>query len=414
MIVDRRLTIRTRLTLWYVVTFFLTGAVLLTLVYVLVDRTLVRSDNDVAVTLAIRVPTGSEVKPALPVSAPTSGPASASASGMSRPAGLEVVRDTLNHQRGRTLRTVIFESAGVFAVLTIIAMTACWLIASRMLRPLRRVTAVADRLSHDTLDERIAHDGPADELKTLTVTFNRMLDRLGRAFAAQRLFAANASHELRTPLTIIQTAAERALSRPHRTEPEYRTALEIITTAAHRSERLLGSLLALAQISKDGTRQRIDLAERARDGTSAWPRDAPRLVADLATAPLHADPVLVDLLLRNLLENAVHYNQPDGTVWIETGIRGDAAYLEVANTGPLVAAADLPDLHRPFRRGSQRVGKRAGHGLGLAIVDAVVAAHDGHWWPAARPDGGLTVTVTLPREAGSDLTATRPPVSRPA
>lgn len=381
MIGHRQLTIRTRLTLWYAMTFFVTGAALLTLVYVLASRTLVASNARLAVELdRVRVDASSAA-----TTLPDGGQASMAP-------GDVTLR--LEESRGAALQVMITQSALVFGAMTVVAVVVCWLIASRMLRPLRHITHVAERLSHDTLDARIEYDGPADELRKLTITFNTMLDRLSRSFAAQRLFAANASHELRTPLTIIQAAAEKALSRPHRSEPEYRSALATVVTAGQRSERLLVSLLALAQVRGGVAVEYMDLAERAAEATASWPSSGPELVAALAPAPLSADPVLIDLLLRNIIENAIRYNTPDGEVWIRTGTHRGQACLEVENTGPPVSAADIAHLHRPFQRGSHRTG--TGHGLGLAIVDAVVTAHHATWRPFARPAGGLKICVWLP------------------
>ncbi|XTZ18918.1 HAMP domain-containing sensor histidine kinase [Micromonospora echinospora] len=279
--------------------------------------------------------------------------------------------------------------------MTAIALLLCWLAASRALRPLRTITTVAERLSHDNLDERIAHRGPHDELGILADTFNTMLDRLARAFQAQRLFAANASHELRTPLTIIQAAAEKALSRPDRPEADYRRALATVVSAAHRSERLLASLLTLAQLRQRAGRETVDLAEAAAAAAGALPRPGPRLLAELAPAPLVANPVLVELLLRNLLDNAARYNVDGGTVWLNTRIRQGLAVLTVANTGPELTDGDLARLRQAFQRGTGRTGTD-GHGLGLAIVDAVVDAHCGRWNATPRAGGGITVEVRLP------------------
>jgi signal transduction histidine kinase len=221
-----------------------------------------------------------------------------------------------------------------------------------------------------------------------------MLDRLGRAFQGQRLFVDNASHELRTPLTIIRTAAEMTLSRPSRPEEDYRQALQTIVTAAERSDTMLTSLLRLTQL--DAERRPAGLADLGASSVAAWPPDVPPVHAQLASAPCHVDPVQVELVLRNLLENAARYNVDGGAIWLSTGRSADGSWVRVENTGPIIDPADVPALCKSFQRGEGRTAGSPGAGLGLAIVEAVVDAHGAVWSITPRDGGGLSVTVTFP------------------
>jgi len=376
------ITIRTRLTLWYLTIFVTLGGVLLGCVALLARQALNASTGSLSASLVASSLWTSSV-PAVPAIGPD---------GQATVPTPKNIRDQVAVAHEALLRELMLRSGLAFVVTAVLAGVVCWLVASRALRPLRTITTVAGQLSHETLDSRIPRHRPADELGTLTDTFNTMLDRLARAFQAQRLFAANASHELRTPLTIIQAAAEKALSRPSRAEIEYRTALEVVAAAAHRSERLLGSLLLLAR--QQVRPESIDLAVLAIAAAG------PATELSAAPAPAYADPTLVDLVLRNLLDNAARYNIEGGSVSVRTWADDRSAMLTVSNTGPLVDEADLPGLREAFRRGAGRTG-RDGFGLGLAVVDAIVDAHGGTWTAAARPGGGLDVTVNLPRAAGS-------------
>jgi signal transduction histidine kinase len=392
-----RLTIRTRLTLWYAAVFIATGAVLLTTVYLLARQELFSADVELTQAIqglvpAMPLPTDEATRGAVSPSPVRS--ASPMPSAVAVAASPELAA-TIDASRQRSLRLILAQSGVVFAVMAAVALLLSWLVASRALRPLRTITTVAEQLSHDTLQARITYHGPRDELRTLADSFNTMLDRLARAFQAQRLFAANASHELRTPLTVIQTAAEKALSRASRPEAEYRRALGTIVSAAHRSERLLSSLLALAQLRQRSDRDTVDLAVATAEAVGVVPRSGPRIQAELVPATVAGDPVLIELLVRNLLDNAARYNVDSGAIWLRTTTGDDDAVLRVANTGPAMTEADLDRLRQPFHRGSGRTGTD-GYGLGLAIVDAIVDAHNGHWTAAPRLGGGLTVEVHLP------------------
>ncbi|MEV4517489.1 ATP-binding protein [Dactylosporangium sp. NPDC049525] len=390
-----RLTIRGRLTLWYAAVFAGTGAVVLTLMYLFVRREFFSASDALVADLTVADSTA-----IAPICTGTGTGNVIEAS----PQPATAVEMATTTARSDALRTIVFETGGVFVALAVVSLVLCWLVAGRALRPLRQITSTAAALSHDAMDARIGLHGPRDELRTLAVTFDAMLDRLALAFQGQRLFVANASHELRTPLTIIRTAAEMALSRPVRTEEQYRQALQTVATAAARSDAMLTSLLQLAQTQRGAVRQPVDLATVAAGAVAAWPPDAPRLHHRLAPARCTGDPVQLELVLRNLLDNAARYNVAGGEVWLttghdaghDTGHDGGTAWLRVDNTGPVVESAELPALRQAFQRGEGRRTGASGAGLGLAIVEAVVAAHDATWTLVPRDGGGLSVTVAVP------------------
>lgn len=363
-----KLTIRGRLTLWYTALFAVTGAAALTLMYLLVRRAFFVTSDKVLTILSLLHGTGS----AEPVT------------------GVQVAH-------ADALHTIVLQTGAAFAGLAAVSLVLCWLVARRALRPLRRITDTAAALSQDTLLEaRIGLRGPRDEVRTLADTFDAMLDRLGRTFQGQRLFVANASHELRTPLTIIRTAAEMTLSRSSRPEQEYRQALQTVAAAAARSDAMLTSLLRLAQVQRDAAPRPADLAVLGASTVAAWPAEALPVHEQLEPAPCDVDPVQIELLLRNLLDNAARYNVDGGAIWLSTGRNSDGSWLRVENTGPIIDPADLPALSKAFQRGEGRSTGSPGAGLGLAIVDAVVAAHDAVWSIIPRDGGGLSVTVTFP------------------
>jgi signal transduction histidine kinase len=134
----------------------------------------------------------------------------------------------------------------------------------------------------------------------------------------------------------------------------------------------------------------VDLADIAAHVSGAEIRTDP------AEAPTYGDPVLLERLVQNLVENAVRHNETGGWVHVSTGTKDGLAVLEVANTGPVVPPYEVEGLFEPFRRlGTDRLAG-PGIGLGLSIVRAVARAHDGEARAVPRPEGGLVVTVTLP------------------
>lgn len=279
-----------------------------------------------------------------------------------------------------------------------------WLTAKRSLRPLQRITATARRVAESNLSERIAMTGPRDELRELADTFDSMLERLARSFDSHRRFVANASHELRTPLTINRTVLELALDRPD-ASADLREAATLLLDVNARQERLIEGLLTLARA--DGTlpdRHPVDLAEIATHVVDQARAEAAELGVELRTdlrpAPTAGNAVLLERLVQNLVQNAVHYNERGGWVELSVHSRRDGVQLVVTNTGPTVAHYEVPGLFEPFRRLTDRVGSARGTGLGLSIVQAVTRTHNGDVRAEPRTGGGLTVRVELPTDDG--------------
>lgn len=306
-------------------------------------------------------------------------------------------------------KTVIIDSMrsnlltkGGLTVLAVglLATTAGWLVAGRLLRPLNRITSTAERIAGRTLYRRIDLDLPPGEVKRLADAFDQMLDRLDSAFAGQERFIANAAHELKTPLVINRTLVEVALNR-HDVPPETRQLGANLLAVNARHERLIDALLTLARADGALTdRVPVDLADLSAAAVTAAAPEAKRehiqVQQRLEPAPAIGDPILLEQLIRNLVDNAVRHNKPNGRLQITTQHGPQGAQVEVHNTGAVISVHEIPALFEPFRRLSDRVGSARGSGLGLSIVRAVAQAHHGDVTAVPRRDGGLSVYVTLP------------------
>jgi signal transduction histidine kinase len=303
-------------------------------------------------------------------------------------------------QRDRALHNLLLFSALGLGIMTILSAGAGWVVAGRVLRPVRMITGTARRASDQNLGERIALSGARDELKELADTFDDMLERLDRAFAAQRRFVADASHELRTPLTVIRTAIDVTLAKPARTQEQLESMAVRVRRAIERAEGMIDALLTLA-ISEHGRANRnepFNLATAAEDAIDAAATQIQRLDlrlhADLDPAETTGDPQLLDRMVSNLVDNAVRHNTPGGEVCVASGVHDGIAFLRITNSGPQVPPEAVPSLFEPFRRLEGRIGGD-GTGLGLAIARSVAAVHGTTVQALSRPAGGLDVEVTL-------------------
>jgi signal transduction histidine kinase len=314
-------------------------------------------------------------------------------------------------QRGVNVQSVIdlhrllLLSAFAFAFMVLVSIVLGWLVAGRVLKPLRRITHAAQQISSSNLDRRIALDGPNDELRELGATFDELLARLDASFIAQRQFVANASHELRTPLTRQRTLLEVAIGDPDASVGSLQANNERLLVAGAEQERLIEALLTLARSEQGVTDpEPLDLKLLVRavlDARSDLPdRHDVHIEALLDPAAIVGDRQLVERLVSNVIGNAIVHNEPGGDVEVSTGVTdagavgGPQAVFTVVNGGPVVAASEVGRLLEPFERSDEtRLSKREGAGVGLSIVRAIAAAHQATLTIVARPEGGLRVDV---------------------
>jgi signal transduction histidine kinase len=401
--VRRYLSARSRLTLLYASLFTLGGAALVLITYLLVAHTL-HSTTTTMIPRVIRQATAQCVRVAQRGDAP--------AVAIARKCGglyANGVQAGAAAQRSTTLTHLLTYSLLSLAGVTLLAAVAGWLVAGRILRPVHRLTAAARAASEQNLSQRIALQGPRDELRELADTFDTMLERLDRAFASQRQFIANASHELRTPLTLMRTTMDVVLAKPQPTREELVSMAADVRQAVDHAERLIEALLVLAR--NDQARvftDPLDLAAVAEDTLEGRTANGITTTATLGEAPVTGDQVLLERLVTNLLDNAERYNTPGGTVTISTAAQGATSVLRVINTGAVVPADMVERLFLPFTRLDDRT-RHDGFGLGLTLVSSIAAAHGGTVDATAVPAGGLDITVRLPRRDNA-VTPTSPAI----
>jgi signal transduction histidine kinase len=281
-----------------------------------------------------------------------------------------------------------------------------WIVAGRVLRPLRTITDTTQQLSEANLHERLALAGPRDELRTLADTIDGLLARLQRAFDAQRRFVANASHELRTPLAASRALLEMATSDPHATVESLRAACNEALEEGEQQEQLIDALLALAQGERGlDAPEAVDLAAITQEVRRSCELEAGaagiELEVELETAVVVGDRRLLGRLVSNLVQNAIRYNVAGGGVSVRVEHRATGAALNVTNTGPVVPPTEIPRLLQPFQRiAPERLGQREGFGLGLSIVAAVAVAHEAELNICPGREGGLRVEVQFPPAPG--------------
>jgi signal transduction histidine kinase len=404
----RRLTVRVRLTAAYGLVFLVAGVALLGVTYVLMDATLDRQKIDASVILAKvngeQLPAGAKDLIgglALDKKLVTEAIEARRLTPDQRARVLENVQLAEQLQEDinqRTLNSLLTRGGVAVGIVTVVGLWVGWLLAGRTLRPLTQITATARRVADRNLHERIGLSGPRDELRELADTFDDMLARLDAAFDGQRRFVANASHELRTPLAVNRTVLEVAMGRPGAPTELVRLGETLLEVNA-RHERLIDGLLLLARSEQAVSDPvPVDLADVAARVHEQFAGEARGLTFERSgtPAPTTGDPVLLERLAQNLVENAIRHNVAAGRVTMTTGSEAGRALLTVTNTGPVIPAYEVAGLFEPFRRLTDRVGSARGTGLGLSIVRSVARAHGGDVSAHPNRGGGLVVEVSLP------------------
>jgi signal transduction histidine kinase len=397
----RGITIRTKLTLWCGGLFLVAGVLLISVNYFLVRDSLVVAPEKARAVIAARYGLDPEMlEPGHVFQIQPGGPP-VQIQGLGGIPVPRLIAEAQRELKDEALRQLWIRSLLALAIMTVVAFGLAWLIAGRMLRPIHAIANTARRLSGSTLHERIALKGPRDELKDLADTFDDMLGRLDTAFTAQKEFVANASHELRTPLTIIRTEIDVALTDPEISQEELQDMGTAVTDAVDRSEHLIDSLLVLARAEEAPVLVDLDVAEIAGNEVDLASTEADalglRLELDLQPAPVKGERALLERMVGNLVQNAIHHNKADGWFSVKTGLAEGKAFLEVANSGSVVSPDDATRLfERFYRTDRSRSRKTGGFGLGLSIVKAVAAALGGTVELVAPKAGGLHVTVSFP------------------
>jgi signal transduction histidine kinase len=375
-----RRTLRLRLTLLYSSLFLALGAGLLALTYVLAARRITGT-----------APVPSELLPQ-----PTPLPPS-------RASNTDSLAQLLHAQAAADLHQFLIQSGIAFSIIAVVTIVLGWVVAGRVLRPLQTMIATTRQISEENLHERLALPGPPDELKALGDTIDELLAGLEAAFEGQRRFVANAAHELRTPLTMMRTSLDVAVGKPGPAPPEVTILAGKLREGLNQADRLVESFLALAR-AQQGTLTDLTSVSLPQlvSATLAACRDAIagrglQVRQTLSNAGVIGSKTLLARLVENLIDNAIRYNTPGGFIGVTTADDGAAAHLVVESDGPFLDERKVQELGQPFRRlGADRTAVDGSIGLGLSIVAAIVAAHDGSLGLHARPEGGLQVVITLP------------------
>jgi signal transduction histidine kinase len=297
--------------------------------------------------------------------------------------------------RSDLLNSILVQSLIALAIVAVVAGIVGWLVSRRALDPVAEITQTARTFTEANLTQRVALEGPPDEIKELADTFDEMLDRVERGYANQSAFAAYASHELRTPLSVMRVEADNLLASASSTDGE-RALATTVQQEVDRSERLISQLLSITR-SRSGhlVSETVDLGgmvgEVVAGAVPVADANGIELDLSLADAEVDGDASLLRSLIQNLVVNGILHNKEGGSVIVAVDSDASGAFLTVENSGPHLTDDDVRRMYRPFERIEE--DRTSGVGLGLAVVGAIAEAHGATVEAVPNPQGGLTTTV---------------------
>ena len=279
-----------------------------------------------------------------------------------------------------------------------------YFVSGRALRPLRRFAQQAEQVETSNLSEIRLDEETLPELRSLTQALNEMLERLSRGFDAQRQFVGNAAHELRTPLTLLQTQLELFPDEHPDIPPESAAFLASLQGEVQRLSRLTHALLDMSDLQSVPRDDVILLSpmidEVFADLAPLAERNGISLLREGEDVTVVGSDMLLCRMFFNLVENAVKYNHPGGTVKVDVQQRDGQVVIHVADTGRGIPQEFWQSIFQPFFRVDKSLSRElGGAGLGLPLVWEIARLHGGRVWVEKSTDSGSVLAVTFPLSA---------------
>lgn len=333
-------------------------------------------------------------------------------------ADLATVQRAVNYA---SLQTLQQYSIIALVIMFVLSLGIGWWVAGRALRPVGAITRATQEITATDLSRRIDATGPQDELRTLAETIDGMLDRLDRAFRAERMLVEDVSHELRNPVAVVQSNVEAVLADDTATPQDRRAAAQVVLQSTRRMARLLEDLLATARTRSDAFTDRdVDLADLARTSAQEYRALADqrglRIRERVAGGPVaFADPDALARAVGNLLSNAVRLAPASSTITVGVGSARGWAWVAVRDEGPGIDKDSREHVFDRFFRSDQSA-PGSGSGLGLAIARQIVESQEGRIRLESYGSAGSAFVIWLPERAvrGAPPRAEEPPVGDPS
>ncbi len=290
----------------------------------------------------------------------------------------------------------------ISAILALIGGVVTYFISGHALRPIREFSDKIEEVQAQNLADSRIEENKVKELNQLSVSYNKMLERLSDAFEIQRQFTANAAHELRTPLSLMQVQLDLYNSTRHPdNDADTLQTIKMVTEQNGRLSKMVKTLLDMSELQTVGRDDEIMVDalvdEVLADLDPLAQEKNIKLTGKCKNITMVGSDILIYRLVYNLVENAIKYNHPGGQVTVTAYRKEKYVYLSVEDTGNGIPEELRERVFEPFFRvDKSRSRELGGVGLGLALVREIVRVHDGSITVRSNPSGGTVFDVILP------------------
>ena len=287
----------------------------------------------------------------------------------------------------------------ISALLAVLGGVATYFISGHALKPLREFSNKIEEVQVQNLADSRIEESKIKELNQLSVSYNKMLERLQDAFEVQRQFTANAAHELRTPLSLMQVQLDLYHSTQHPgSDADTLQMIKMVTEQNDRLSKMVKTLLDMSELQTVGRDEQIimdDLVDEVLEDLEPLAQEKNiKLIGKCKDITMVGSDILIYRLVYNLVENAIKYNHSGGQVTVTAYKEQKHIYLSVADTGSGIPKELRERVFEPFFRvDKSRSRKLGGVGLGLALVHEIVRVHDGSITVKSNPSGGTILEV---------------------
>ena len=305
-------------------------------------------------------------------------------------------------------RSILFDALGILLVVIIVGSCAAYLLAGHYTKPVQQLSAHMKEIGPDTLSDSIEIEGGGEEIQELVKSFNQMTEQLDEAFAMQRRFSASAAHELRTPIAVLRTKLD-VFKKKKREQREYDELIDTMETYIDRLSSIITDLLEFAETSELGevgdvsldtviTTVVDDLEPVAQNNMVNVQIDIqPKAQSEAQTFIVKGNTNLLYRALYNLVENAIRYNNEEGSVNITLETRGQEGVIIIADTGVGIAPEQRELVFEPFYRvNKSRSREFGGAGIGLSLVKTILKRHGASIAVSENTPQGSVFTIRIP------------------
>ena len=305
-------------------------------------------------------------------------------------------------------RSILFDALGILLVVIVAGSCVAYFLIGHYTKPVQQLSAHMKEISPNTLSDSIEIEGGGEEIQELVKSFNQMTEQLDEAFAMQRRFSASAAHELRTPIAVLRTKLD-VFKKKKREQHEYDELITTMETYIDRLSSIITDLLEFAETSELGEVEDVsldsviktvvdDLESVAQNNTINMQIDIqPKAQSEAQTFIVKGNTNLLYRALYNLVENAIRYNNEEGSVNITLETRGQEGVITIADTGVGIAPEQRELVFEPFYRvNKSRSREFGGAGIGLSLVKTILKRHGASITVSENTPQGSVFTIRIP------------------